>query len=86
MRYLSLFSGIEAATQAWRPLGWEPAAFLLAEHGLTETVRNYEQYLPEYLPMVHPSPLNFRWFAKNPWFEADLVPVMQGIVAMILES
>jgi DNA (cytosine-5)-methyltransferase 1 len=27
MRYLSLFSGIEAATQAWHPLGWEPVAF-----------------------------------------------------------
>lgn len=53
---------------------------------LTETVRNYEQYLPEYLPIVHPSPLNFRWFAKNPWFEGDLVPVMQGIVAKTLES
>jgi DNA (cytosine-5)-methyltransferase 1 len=27
VRYLSLFSGIEAATQAWHPLGWEPVAF-----------------------------------------------------------
>ncbi|NBK21493.1 MAG: DNA cytosine methyltransferase [Spirochaetia bacterium] len=27
MRYLSLFSGIEAATVAWDPLGWEPVAF-----------------------------------------------------------
>lgn len=27
MRYLSLFSGIEAATVAWKPLGWEAAAF-----------------------------------------------------------
>lgn len=27
MRYLSLFSGIEAATVAWEPLGWEAAAF-----------------------------------------------------------
>lgn len=27
MRFLSLFSGIEAATQAWEPFGWEPAAF-----------------------------------------------------------
>ena len=27
MRYLSLFSGIEAATAAWHPLGWEPVAF-----------------------------------------------------------
>lgn len=27
MRYLSLFSGIEAASVAWTPLGWEPVAF-----------------------------------------------------------
>lgn len=27
MRYISLFSGIEAATVAWEPLGWEPVAF-----------------------------------------------------------
>ncbi len=26
MRYLSLFSGIEAATQAWQPMGWECVA------------------------------------------------------------
>lgn len=27
MRYISLFSGIEAASVAWAPLGWEPIAF-----------------------------------------------------------
>ena len=27
MRYISLFSGIEAASVAWEPLGWEPLAF-----------------------------------------------------------
>src|SRR5690348_4762644 len=27
MRYLSVCSGIEAATVAWHPLGWQPAAF-----------------------------------------------------------
>lgn len=27
MRYISLFSGIEAASVAWAPLGWEPLAF-----------------------------------------------------------
>jgi len=27
MRYLSLFSGIEAASVAWHPLGWQPVAF-----------------------------------------------------------
>jgi len=27
VRYLSLFSGIEAASVAWEPLGWQPVAF-----------------------------------------------------------
>lgn len=27
IRYLSVCSGIEAATQAWHPLGWQPVAF-----------------------------------------------------------
>ena len=27
MRYVSIFSGVEAATLAWEPLGWEPVAF-----------------------------------------------------------
>ena len=27
MRYLSIFSGVEAASLAWEPLGWEPMAF-----------------------------------------------------------
>lgn len=31
MRYLSVCSGIEAATVAWHPLGWEPAAFAEVE-------------------------------------------------------
>ena len=26
-RYVSVFSGVEAATLAWEPLGWEPVAF-----------------------------------------------------------
>ena len=27
MKYVSMFSGIEAATVAWKPLGWQPVAF-----------------------------------------------------------
>ena len=53
---------------------------------LTETVRNYRQYLPTYFPLVHPSPLNFRWFPKNPWFETELIPDLQATVSSILKS
>ena len=54
------------------------------ERNLTETVWNYQAYLPDYFPIVHPSPLNFRWQAKNPWFEADVVPELQNRVRSVL--
>lgn len=53
---------------------------------LTETVRCFDEYLPEYFPIVHPSPLNFRWQAKNPWFLKDVVPVLKKNVCEILEN
>lgn len=55
-----------------------------AKPNLTETVRSYAEYLPEYFPLVHPSPLNFRWRAKNPWFERDIVPELNRKVTDIL--
>src|SRR5690554_4488461 len=50
------------------------------EKNLTETVRNYRKYLPTYLPLVHPSPLNIGWFKRNPWFEGEVLPVLREIV------
>ncbi len=52
---------------------------------LTETVRCFDEYLPRYFPIVHPSPLNFRWQAKNPWFVQDVVPVLKKTVKKILK-
>ena len=54
------------------------------KRNLTETVRSYEEYLPKYFPIVHPSPLNFRWQAKNPWFMEEVVPVLAERVAYML--
>lgn len=53
---------------------------------LAETVRCFDEYLPEYFPIVHPSPLNFRWQAKNPWFLKEVVPVLKKNVCEILEN
>ena len=52
---------------------------------LTETVENYQEYLPKYFPIVHPSPLNFRWLGKNPWFEEKTVKELQKRVRQILK-
>ena len=53
---------------------------------LTETVFSYQDYLPTYFPIVHSSPLNFHWFAKNPDFEKTIVPELKKIVHSILTS
>lgn len=52
-----------------------------AKSNLTETVRAFREYLPDAFPLVHPSPLNFRWQAHNPWFETDTLPVLKAVVA-----
>ena len=56
-----------------------------AQENLTETVRAFQNYLPEYFPIVHPSPLNFRWQAKNPWFDKEVVPILWERVRKILK-
>lgn len=52
-----------------------------AKKNLTETVRNYKEYLPGCLPLPHPSPRNRFWLAKNPWFQAELVPELKQIIS-----
>lgn len=53
---------------------------------LTETVKAHKQYLPEFFPIVHPSPLNFRWQSKNPWFKDQVVEELRKQVKNILEN
>jgi uracil-DNA glycosylase len=52
-----------------------------AKRTLTETVAAFREYLPTKIPLVHPSPLNFRWQTKNPWFETDVLPELKSLVA-----
>jgi uracil-DNA glycosylase len=51
---------------------------------LAETVRSYEEYLPEFIPLPHPSPRNIRWFKKHPWFEKEVVPFLKASVHRII--
>jgi len=51
---------------------------------LTETVRAYRDYLPHFLPLPHPSWRNNAWLARNPWFEAELVPDLRRRVHALL--
>lgn len=52
---------------------------------LTATVQAWREYLPEFLPLPHPSWRNTFWLKRNPWFERDVVPVLQSHVRRLLE-
>lgn len=68
MKYMSLFSGIEAASVAWRPLGWKPVAF-----------SEIEEFPSAVLASHYPNTPNFGDITKIDWNQhadcltADLV-------------
>lgn len=53
---------------------------------VTESVRAWQDYWPEQVPLPHPSPRNNIWMAKNPWFSQTLLPELKSEVARILGS
>lgn len=56
---------------------------------LGETVRDYARLVgrpgqPRFLPLPHPSWRNNAWFKRNPWFEAELLPVLRREVDALI--
>ncbi len=49
----------------------------LGKRTLTETVRAYRAYLPEYFPLPHPSWRSRGWIRRNPWFSEELLPELR---------
>ncbi|HEM4671645.1 TPA: uracil-DNA glycosylase family protein [Streptococcus suis] len=57
-----------------------------SQRNLTERVKHADDYLPTYFPLPHPSPRNNIWQAKNPWFQAEIIPNLQNILMQMLEK
>lgn len=55
-----------------------------ARQGVTATVADWRAFLPDKLPLPHPSWRNTAWLKKNPWFESELLPVLKARVAEAL--
>lgn len=53
---------------------------------VTQLVSDWQQYWPTQIPLPHPSPRNNLWLRKNPWFEAELVPLIQARIKEILAT
>ena len=51
---------------------------------LTETVMNWREYGPLYLPLPHPSWRNNVWIKKNPWFSDKVLPELKARIAEAL--
>ena len=64
--------------------GYAQRHYLATRESLTATVQRFADYLPAMFPLVHPSPLNFRWLAKNPWYEEEVLPRLRQCVRAAL--
>lgn len=51
---------------------------------MTETVADWQTYLPSLLPLPHPSWRNTAWLKRNTWFDSELLPVLRRRVRMLL--
>ncbi|MGE0802471.1 MAG: uracil-DNA glycosylase family protein [Lautropia sp.] len=80
---LKLLLVIGGCAQRWH---FGPAA---ARQGVDETVRRWrEVYRADpslrRLPLPHPSWRNNRWLQRNPWFEAEVLPILRADVRNLL--
>lgn len=54
-----------------------------SKKNLTETVKAYKEYLPDFFPLPHPSPRNRIWLKKNSWFSEDVLPHLKEKVVKL---
>jgi uracil-DNA glycosylase len=54
------------------------------KENMTETVRAFRDYLPDFLPTPHPSWRTIGWLKRNPWFAAELLPVLKERVGALV--
>jgi len=53
---------------------------------LTETVRAWQEYAPDIMPLPHPSPRNNIWLKRNPWFAESLLPHLKKATQKVLKK
>lgn len=51
---------------------------------MTETVRAFPEYGPQFLPLPHPSWRSVAWMRKHPWFEQTVIPHLRSVVRPLM--
>ena len=54
------------------------------QKSMTETVRAWRDFLPDFLPLPHPSWRTVTWEARHPWFAAEVLPELRRRVQRLL--
>ncbi len=54
------------------------------KQSLSDTVKDWREIWPKYMPLPHPSPRNNRWLKNRPWLESDVIPALRRRVGEIL--
>jgi uracil-DNA glycosylase len=47
---------------------------------MTETVKAFSAYRPQYFPLPHPSWRSLIWMRKHPWYEQSVIPELRKAV------
>lgn len=59
----------------------------LGRGAMTDRVRDFRRYLPDYFPLPHPSWRTTGWERRNPWFGAEAIPALRdAVTASLLQS
>ncbi len=66
--------------------GYAHKYHLVVRTGVTDTVKAWRDRAPEVFTLPHPSWRNTGWLKKNPWFEADLLPVLRRRVQEVMDG
>jgi uracil-DNA glycosylase len=53
---------------------------------MTETVRRFADYLPEFFVLPHPSWRTLGWTKRNPWFARRVLPALRRRVRAVLAA
>ena len=57
-----------------------------ASSSVTNTVQSWPKYWPDVVPLPHPRPRKHMWLRRNPWFDAELLPLVRSRVKAVLKD
>jgi uracil-DNA glycosylase len=53
---------------------------------MTETVKAFSEYAPQFFPLPHPSWRSVVWMRRHPWFEQTVIPELRKAVRKLIRG